>query len=171
MAGKKRAKSAPALSALAAHILSRWGAAREELPLERLESELDDRRRYDIVAALKELEKAKLGELSVGRKGHKSHFAWARGAARAQKSRVAAAPLGPAEDPESSAPTSRSNQIRTTATARRASAEAAARKPPPVLEHAFHVRPHVMATFSLPADVTREEIERLCQLLQAIPFR
>jgi hypothetical protein len=40
-----------------------------------------------------------------------------------------------------------------------------------LLEHSFHVRPHVMATFRLPEDITPQEIDRLCQLLQAIPFR
>jgi hypothetical protein len=153
-------------------MLSRWGVARETLPLERLESMLHDQRRYDIVAALKELEKAKLGELSVGRKGHKSQFTWAPSAAVAQRSRtlVSAPAPAPEEDPASGVPTSRSNQSRAAAP-RKPAREPASRAAPQVLEHAFHVRPHVMATFRLPADVTRDEIERLCQLLQAIPFR
>lgn len=39
-----------------------------------------------------------------------------------------------------------------------------------MLEHSFHVRPGVVATVSLPEDITRAEIERLSLLLSAIPF-
>jgi hypothetical protein len=162
MAGKKRANAAPSLGGLAARILSRWGSLKDGLPLERLESELDDQRRYDIVAALKELEKAALGELSVGRRGHKTVFQWAPAAARAQKR---AAALAPGEPP----PTSRSVQTR--APRRPARAAAAGTDQPALLEHSFHVRPGVLGSFRLPADVTRAEIERLCQILQALPFR
>ena len=162
MAAKKRANAAPSLGGLAARILSRWGSLKDGLPLERLESELDDQRRYDIVAALKELEKAKLGELSAGRRGHKTVFQWAPAAARAQK-RVAA--TAPGEAP----PTSRSTQSRTAP--RQPARTAASGTPPPLLEHSYHVRPNVMGSFRLPADVSREEIERLCRLLQALPFR
>lgn len=161
MAAKKRANAAPSLGGLAARILSRWGSLKDGLPLERLESELDDQRRYDIVAALKELEKSKLGELSVGRKGHKTVFRWAPAAARAQK-RVAA--TTPGEAP----PTSRSTQSRTSP--RRTTRATAPSSSPPLLEHSFHVRPNVMGSFRLPADVSRAEIDRLCQLLQALPF-
>lgn len=163
MPAKKRANAAPSLSVLAARILTRWGAVKDGVPLERLESELDDQRRYDIVAALKELEKANLGELNAGRKGHKTVFHWAPGAARAQK-RVS--PASPAE----AAPTSPSAARRTAA--RRPAAAAASSTPSAqLLEHSFHVRPNVMGRFQLPADVSRSEIDRLCQLLQALPFR
>jgi hypothetical protein len=162
MAGKKRANAAPSLSGLAERILSRWGSLKDGLPLERLESELDDQRRYDIVAALKELEKAQLGELSAGRRGHKTTFQWAPAAARAQK-RVAA--TAPGEAP----PTSRSTPSRTPRKV--AVRERAPGTPSPLLEHSFHVRPNVVGSFRLPADVSRAEIDRLCQLLQALPFR
>ncbi|MET0410818.1 MAG: hypothetical protein ABW217_05960 [Polyangiaceae bacterium] len=162
MAGKKRANAAPSLGGLAARILSRWGSLKDGLPLERLESELDDQRRYDIVAALKELEKAQLGELSAGRRGHKTMFQWAPAAARAQK-RVAAAA------PNESPPTSRSTPS-LTAARKAAVRERASSTPPPLLEHSFHVRPNIIGSFRLPADVSRAEIDRLCQLLQALPF-
>ena len=41
---------------------------------------------------------------------------------------------------------------------------------PAMLEHTFHVRPGVVATFKLPDDISRSEAERLSQLLLAIPF-
>jgi hypothetical protein len=160
MAVKKRAKAAPTLSALASRILSRWGAAKEGLPLERLESELDDERRYDIVAALKELEKANLGELSVGRKGHKTHLT----RAPTRESRAASRSAAAREANAAGAAPGRASSERR---ARPASSAAS----PELLEHRFHVRPRVMATFRLPADVTRGEIQRLCELLMALPFR
>jgi hypothetical protein len=162
MAGKKRANAAPSLGGLAARILSRWGSLKDGLPLERLESELDDQRRYDIVAALKELEKANLGELSAGRRGHKTVFQWAPAAARAQKRAAAAAP-------QDAPPTSRSTPTR--AAPRRAARAQTASPAAALIEHAFHVRPGVTASFRLPADVTRAEVERLCEILRAIPFR
>jgi len=73
----KLARELPKMSRLAARIRQRWGRAGEELPLERL-AELGDSPRCDIVAALKELEKAGLGELSVGRDGHRASFVWAK---------------------------------------------------------------------------------------------
>ena len=40
-----------------------------------------------------------------------------------------------------------------------------------LLEHSFYIRKGLLASLRLPADVTKAEIERLCQCLQAIPFR
>jgi len=80
----KPARELPKVGPLAARIRQRWSKAGEELPLERLAAELGDSPRYDIVAALKELEKAGLGEFSVGRKGHRASFVWAKRAPQAK---------------------------------------------------------------------------------------
>ena len=151
MAGKKRNRAAPGAGKLAAQIRQRWGGAREGLALDRLEAELEGSPRYDIVAALKQLEEAGQGELQLGRKGHKPRFMWS-GVGR------------------KTAPRARAN-TRSVAPPAAAAPVLSASEKPDVLEHSFHVRPHVMATFRLPADVTKSEIERLCQLLQALQFR
>jgi hypothetical protein len=148
MPGKKRNKAAPGAGKLAAQIQQRWGGAREELALDRLEAELEGSP-HDIVAALKQLEKAGQGQLQRGRKGHEPRFMWSGPGRKAQpRARANTRSVAP---PPPVPPTNG------------AKAE--------VLEHTFHVRPNVMATFRLPADVTRSEIERLCQLLHALPFR
>jgi hypothetical protein len=149
---KKRNRAAPGADKLAAQIQQRWGSAREELALDRLEAELGGSQRYDIVAALKQLEEAGQGELQLGRKGHKPRFMWSgsgrKVVQRARANTRSVAPPAPAPP-----------------VLHRTGDKAE------VLEHAFHVRPNVMATFRLPADLTRSEVERLCQLLQALPFR
>lgn len=66
-------------SALAARIVERWGDAGGDISLDRLASELGDSPRYDIVAALKELERAGSGEFSVGNAGRKARFLWSAG--------------------------------------------------------------------------------------------
>jgi hypothetical protein len=152
MPGKKRSRAAPGAGKLAAQIQQRWGSAREELALDRLEAELEGSPRYDIVAALKQLEEAGQGELQLGRKGHKPRFMWSGPGRKVAQARGRANTRSAAPPPPDPAPSS-------------AGAKA------DVLEHAFHVRPNVLATFRLPADVTRSEIDRLCQLLQVLPFR
>lgn len=78
MALKRRVES-KSQSALAARILAQREAGRAEVSLDRLEAEFADASRYEIVASLKELEKAGRGQLVVGRKGQRSHFLWAEG--------------------------------------------------------------------------------------------
>jgi hypothetical protein len=151
MPGKKRNRAAPGAGKLAAQIKQRWGGAREELALDRLEAELEGSPRYDIVAALKQLEEAGQGELQLGRKGHKPRFMWSGPGRKVAQSRARANTRSAAPPPPDPALSTNGGQG--------------------VLEHAFHVRPNVLATFRLPADVTRSEIDRLCQLLQALPFR
>ena len=149
MPGKRRNRAAPGAGKLAAQIKQRWGGAREELALEQLEAELEGSPRYDIVAALKQLEKAGQGELRLGRKGSPPRFMWSGAGPKPATSRARANTRSVAPPP--------------------ATAEANGGTPQ-ALEHTFHVRPHVLATFRLPADITRPEIERLCQLLHALPF-
>ena len=151
MAGKKRNRAVPATGKLAAQIQQRWGGAREELALDQLEAELDGSPRYDIVAALKQLEKAGEGQLQLGRKGHKPRFMWSGPGRKVAQPRARANTRSVAPPPSAATATNGGK--------------------PDALEHSFHVRPNVMATFRLPADITRPEIDRLCQLLQALPFR
>jgi hypothetical protein len=75
MAVKKRWETA-ARNPLAEQIQKQRDGAGEVL-LERLEADLADSSRYEIVASLKELENAGRGQFLVGRKGQKSRFVWA----------------------------------------------------------------------------------------------
>lgn len=61
---------------LAERILAQRDAGGAEVSLERLEADFADASRYEIVAALKELEKAGRGQFVVGRKGQRSRFVW-----------------------------------------------------------------------------------------------
>lgn len=157
MAGAKRRTPVVKQTPLAAQILARFGAASAEVTVERLESELSERERYDIVAALQELQRAGAGAWVGGRKGAKSRFVWSRGtpAQSAPAAGGGAAPA-PALAPAAQQP----------AQTERARGKGAAS----LLEHSFHVRQGVLVSLRLPGDVTKAEIERLCQFLQAIPF-
>jgi hypothetical protein len=75
MAVKKRMESAPR-SSLAERILEQREGKDAEVSLERLEAELANASRYDIVASLKALEKAGQGQFIAGRKGLKARFVW-----------------------------------------------------------------------------------------------
>ena len=76
MAGKKRKPGSAARSPIAGRILQVRARGESEVSLERLEADLADVSRYDLVASLKELEKAGKGQFLVGRKGKKSRFVW-----------------------------------------------------------------------------------------------
>lgn len=158
--GAKRRSSVIDQNPLAAEILSRFGTS-GEVTVERIESELVERERYDIVAALRELQKAGAGAWVEGRRGSKSRFVWSsQQAARAK------------QEPRAPRP-ARSTKARTEPAASKPVLQPAAARPeaPAVLEHSFHIRKGVLTSLRLPADVTKEEIERLCRFLQAIPFR
>jgi hypothetical protein len=88
MAAKKRWETA-ARNPLVEQILKQRDGAGEVL-LERLEADLADSSRYEIVASLKELESSGRGQFLVGRKGQKSRFVWA--AARPTPDETAAKP-------------------------------------------------------------------------------
>jgi len=188
-AGTKPKRELPAEGSLARRIRQKWGGLRAALPLDRLAAELGDSRRHDIVAALKELEKAGLGEFSVDQEGHHASFVWVKGtrplAKGAAKALVAKTVT---KAPVTKAPLSKARVAKSPAMERRTSVEweRAPKRPPqraPVVSaeqssasdsalvpHTFHVRPQVPVTFHLPEDVTHAEIERLCLLLQALPF-
>lgn len=91
MAVKKRTEPAAPRNLLTRRILAQRAEADAEISLERLEAALVDTRRYDVVAALKELEKAGHGRFIAGRKGQRSRFVWGGQTARA-RGRTAAQP-------------------------------------------------------------------------------
>jgi hypothetical protein len=111
MAGKKRQPGGAVRSPLAGRILQQRGRGEAEVSLERLEADLADVSRYDLVASLKELEKAGKGQFLVGRKGKKSRFVWKDKAERGEKpergdkaergAASAASPAAPATSPAS----------------------------------------------------------------------
>jgi len=165
MATKKRAEASPVRSLAAARIVERWARPGVEVPLDRIESELDGVARYDVVAALKELEKSGVGKFVVGRKGAKSRFVWdgdlqAASPERAAGRRTASTSAAPRVEEK--------GQPSLSGVAR---APAVTASSPRTLEHAFYVRAGVLLKVQLPEDVTPQEIERVCQFLQAIPFR
>jgi hypothetical protein len=73
----KRRLEPKSQSPLAARILAQREPGGAEVSLERLEADFADASRYDIVASLKELEKAGVGQFVVGRRGQRSRFVWA----------------------------------------------------------------------------------------------
>jgi hypothetical protein len=140
-------QQAKPMAELARRIAARWGGAGGEVALDRLASELGDEQRYDIVASLKELEKAGAGTFEVGRAGRKARFLWSgkklafeKGVSKARPPKRALAPA---------------------ATQASTGGE---------LEHRFHLRPGFVVSVGLPADVTSSEVTRFCQFLQALPF-
>lgn len=76
-------------SALAKKIAERWGDTGGDVLLDRLVSELQGEQRYDVVAALKELERLGSGEFLVGSAGGKARFIW-RGRGRGDERGAAA---------------------------------------------------------------------------------
>jgi hypothetical protein len=168
MATTKRSNPALVPGALAALVLEK-AAPGEEVSLDRLESELNEAPRYDIVATLMALDKAGAGKFVAGRQGRKAQFVWAgkaavaavRASLTAGRAKRAAMPeRGPAVPP-----------VRALDKAKRRAAESSSTAAPRMLDHAFHVRPGVVVSWRLPEDVTPAEIERLCQFLQTLPFR
>jgi len=173
-------------SALAMKIVERWGKNGGEVTVDRLSSELGQVQRYDIVAALKELERTGAGEFFVGRAGSKARFVWAHarassGAASRKAAKAVAARTVPAARDKRITPAalelragakraSSADAPRTVSGGSRASSLPSTAAEGATLEHVFHLRPGYTVTLALPVDVSPSEMERLCQFLQAIPF-
>lgn len=179
----KRTKNAAPRSAqvrsknpLAAQIVQRFKRAGESSTLERMLAELGEVARYDIVAALKELEKAGEGQFSVGHAGKKTRFVWATPPVGQGRKASGVAKKAPARrraevvsEVSSAAAQGRVQQPLSKRVLGRASEEGAEARGE-VLEHFFHLRSDFFVKVLLPTDVTRVEMERFCQFLQAIPF-
>jgi hypothetical protein len=188
MAVKKRLEAPAIRHPLAERILERREGKDAELTLERLEAEFADASRYDIVAALKALEKAGGGHFVVGRRGQKARFVWAEKPAAEKKvnvtkmsaTRPAAGPAAPvlSEEPAPKGSTRKllvpvGKRLDRPKLSTRETPEPAARPertPSRSLQHAFHLRPGVLVSVELPEDVTSIEVERFCSFLKAIPF-
>lgn len=85
-ASKRSQPGTAGYGALAGKIVERWREVGEEVALDRVVSEFGDVPRYDVVAALKQLEKAGAGEFVAGHGGRKSRFVWrARAAPEASR--------------------------------------------------------------------------------------
>jgi hypothetical protein len=236
MAVKRRWETA-ARNPLAEQILKQRDGAGEVL-LERLEADLADSSRYEIVASLEELERSGRGQFLLGRKGQKSRFVWAaakpapdesaakrapgKAAAKPTPAKTAAKPAldktaaKPARDktaakpaPDETSPkparakpdlarepsgaltpalstepgakgSTRKALVPTVRRLERPKLSAhelpeplsrpPARAPAASLRHSFHLRPTVLVTIELPADVSTTEVERLCGFLKSIPF-
>jgi hypothetical protein len=196
----KRRTGAPARGPLAERILAQREVGGAEVSLERLEADFADASRYDIVASLKELEKAGRGQFVVGRKGQRSRFIWGETKAaapariakkvRAQRgsaplangARAAEAPALSSEPaPKGSTrkaltpvgkPLARPKLSAGEAPGAPAAprAERAARGSSRTLRHSFHLRPGLLVNLELPEDVTATEVDRFCSFLKAIPF-
>jgi hypothetical protein len=169
MALKRRVES-KSQSPLAERILAQREPGRAEVSLERLEAEFDDASRYEIVASLKELEKAGSGQFVVGRKGQRSRFVWARQKAGAAPRVAKKAARAPKRSPAQAAP-GRPDAAPSIEPTPKGSAVAA---PVPsasrTLRHSFHLRPGLLVSIELPEDVNATEVARFCSFLQAIPF-
>jgi hypothetical protein len=171
MALKRRVES-KSPSPLSARILAQREPGRPEVSLERLEAEFGEASRYEIVASLKELEKAGSGQFVVGRKGQRSRFVWARdkapaGPRIAKRAAKASrrAPVQAAPGAAAAAP-ALSSEPSPKGTAGEALLPAASR----TLRHSFHLRRGLLVSIELPEDVTATEVARFCSFLQAIPF-
>ncbi|MEY4577842.1 MAG: hypothetical protein RL701_2545 [Pseudomonadota bacterium] len=145
---KKPLKAKSPRSALASQIAERFRGG--EVSLDQLISELGDVQRYDIVAALKELERSGAGTFTAGRSGQRARFAWNAAVKNAKP--VAVEPEVVVSGPKAKG---------ATRVVERAGG---------VLEHSFHLRPGYVVSVRIPADVSRGEMDRFCQFLQAIPF-
>lgn len=168
MAAKKASGVLPEQGPLAAQILER-ALPGGEVTIDRLEAELGaEARRYDIVAALKVLERAGAGRFIVGRRGRQGRFAWGDARDIRKLVRNSAKP-GPAPA-DRGTQGSRKKRGGVKRSSVRAPAKATEVTEPRLLEHSFYIRPDVLTTWVLPEDVTQGEVERLCQFLQSLPF-
>jgi hypothetical protein len=171
MALKRRAES-KSESTLAARIGAQREPGRAEVSLERLEAEFGDASRYEIVASLKELEKAGSGQFVVGRKGQRSRFVWARDKAPAAPRAAQKAASAPKR---SRVRADRGAVDRAPGLSSEPAPQGSASKPPVpaasrTLRHSFHLRPGLLVSIELPEDVSATEVARFCSFLQAIPF-
>jgi hypothetical protein len=184
----KSSKGADAIGRdlLGNRIEERWGKEKISLSTDRIVSELGDVPRYEVVLALKDLERKGKGTFSVGRTGQKAQFVWAKEAPRGavkqgpkdglrkkeQVNDVAIRAARSVPKVRRDAPEAAGSTPKTEGT-ERSSSEPVAQAPAgsePSLIHSFHLRPSLVVQVALPSDVTPFEVQRLSQFLQALPF-
>lgn len=176
---------------LAALITERWQSSQQPLSIQRIVAEFPDASRYDIVAALRTLDKAGQGTLTHAQGTNKPSFTWkvvAPSKQPAKRTRAASSQLELATPPgtkrgtppkpkrgagsapkmiasDGDHPTSRTDANRAKANRTEAPPTAAG-----ILDHHFHLRGGFVVKLTLPTDLTKAEAERLCKFLQALPF-
>lgn len=178
------------LTPLAMQIAERWQSAQQPLSIQRIAAEFQDASRYDIVAALRTLEKAGHGTFTPAHGSEKPKFTWhqvnkaeprhdanAKRRARAPTAEAARAATGkPSAAARSNAAgtkraeASKSSQTQDNQSVTQTSIETPAASTSSVLDHHFHLRSGFVVKLTLPTDLTRAEAERLAKFLQAIPF-
>lgn len=145
---------------LAQRIESRWSPTGEALSLERIVSELGDVQRYDVVAALRQLERDGKGEFSAARGGQKAAFRFKPAPRQSSSTRAESTSAGQRR----AGPQRKAKRVVSVEPPR---VTAAATE---TLEHSFHLRPGFQARLLLPSNVTRAELDRFCRYLQTLPF-
>ena len=114
-----------------------------------LEQEGADFKRADLIAAFRLLEESECGKYVEGRHGWKSRFVWSvksklvAGAAQGKETKAA---LVAEEDPDEEIIKDE------------------------MLEHAYFLRPDLVITVELPADLSRSEAQRLSQFIDSLSF-
>lgn len=117
---------------------------------------------YQIREVFKQLQKEpfEIGELYVGRRGHRTRFEW-----DAPLTAVAAAALGQRDVPDQEIA---SDDWEAEALDPEEEADDAATDTSKKT-HRFHLRRDFEATLALPADLTEKDVERLCSFLKTLP--
>jgi hypothetical protein len=141
----------PAVKAICDHMANRPNNQRETL-LHRMIAHLardgSDFRKTEVIQGFRQLAEAECGKYVEGRHGWKSRFVWS-----VKSRRVAAAAL----KQEAPAEVEADDEIE----------EAADDE---MIEHAYVLRPDLSLSFDLPADLTRNEAERLATFIGTLSF-
>jgi hypothetical protein len=116
--------------------------------LAHLERDGFDVRRGEVIHAFRRLEEAECGRYIEGRHGWKSRFVWS-----VKSRRVAAAAVGLEAAAELEADD-----------------EAAESADDDMIDHSYVLRPDLSVSFDLPADLTRNEAERLATFIGSLSF-
>lgn len=115
--------------------------------------------RRDITHLLKELQRAGCGEYVVGRKGHPSRFRW-----YVETVDVGRRAAGTPSDIRHGSP----NGVGDTLVETRVDGHSPANSDE--FTHRFQLRPDLLVSFRLPADLTTPEATRLADFIKTLPF-
>ncbi len=109
-----------------------------------LQNEEQDLTRGDIIDLFRKLTELKCGTFVTGRRGWPSRFVWSASMINAGRAATGEAPqieAGEAEEVSEA-----------------------------MLTHSFHLRPETKVDFNLPADLTKNEAERLAGFIKTLPI-
>lgn len=156
-------RSDDAAKALFDHLAKRT-YNKKELPVERLAlnvaNEGSAASRRDITRVLKELEKAGCGKYILGRRGHQSRFQPDPKIEMVAVGRYASGQTAAIDDANPSV-SSEAEALDTQDASMNGSGE---------LAHRFQLRPHLLVSIMLPADLTSAEAGRLADFIRTLPF-